>query len=67
MAADGYEFIDIGADAAANRSPFYEAEKKALGRVGAKVHKPNQCAAALARANSKESTRPAAKGRYGRR
>ncbi|KVN15228.1 sugar-binding protein [Burkholderia stagnalis] len=67
MAAEGYEFIDIGMDNAPNRSPFYEAEKKALSRVGAKVYKANRCATERARAASKESGRPPAKGRYGRR
>ncbi|SEK14598.1 MULTISPECIES: RHS repeat-associated core domain-containing protein, partial [unclassified Variovorax] len=65
-AAEGYDFIDIGIDGAANRSPFYAAEKKALGRVGAKVYRSNQCATVAARDGAKESSRPKAKGRYGR-
>ena len=65
-AAEGYEFIDIGIDGATNRSPFYAAEKKALGRTGAKTYKANQCATVAARDGSKESSRPKAKGRYGK-
>ena len=67
MAAEGYEFIDIGMDNAPNRSPFYVAEKKALSRVGAKVYRSSRCATEQARAGSRESSRPRAKGRYGRR
>jgi len=66
-AAEGYKFIDIGNDSAANRSPFYAAEKKALGRVGAKIFPPNRCAAKEARNDAIVSDRPASKGRYGRR
>ncbi|KVN25971.1 sugar-binding protein [Burkholderia pyrrocinia] len=67
LAAQGYEFIDIGTDSAANRSPFYAAEKKALSRVGAKIYRSSRCATEAARSVSRESSRPPAKGRYGRR
>ncbi|MFE1573450.1 RHS repeat-associated core domain-containing protein [Comamonas odontotermitis] len=66
-AKDGYAFIDLGLDDAANRSPFYAAEKTALSRTNAKVFKPNRCGAAEARDQSTPSDRPAAKGRYGKR
>jgi RHS repeat-associated protein len=64
QSAKGYGFIDLGTDSAANRSPFYAAEKKALERTKAKVFKPNRCAAGRARDSSKPSQRPKAKGRY---
>ena len=66
-AAEGYEFIDIGSDSAANRSPFYAAEKKALGRMGTKIFRSNQCATKEARSSAAVSSRPASKGRYGKR
>ena len=66
-AKEGYEFIDIGSDSAANRSPFYAAEKKALGRTGAKIFRSNQCATKEARGSANASSRPASKGRYGKR
>ncbi|MET3444170.1 RHS repeat-associated protein [Variovorax paradoxus] len=65
-AAEGYQFIDIGIDGATNRSPFYAAEKKALGRVGAKIYPGNRCATRAARDGTEESNRPKAKGRYGK-
>jgi RHS repeat-associated protein len=66
-ATEGYEFIDIGNDSAVNRSPFYAAEKRALGRTGAKIFRSNRCATKQARNNATTSNRPASKGRYGTR
>ncbi len=66
-AAENYKFIDIGIDGAENRSPFYAAEKKALGRTGAKTYRGNQCSIKAARTGAEESSRPKAKGRYGKK
>ncbi|MDP9930421.1 RHS repeat-associated core domain-containing protein [Variovorax paradoxus] len=66
-AGEGYGFIDIGTDGAANRSPFYAAEKKALGRTNAKIYRANQCSTQKAREGTSESERPKAKGRYGKK
>ncbi len=65
-AREGYEFIDIGTDLATNRSPFYAAEKKALGRTGARIYRSNQCAT-QARDSARASERPVSKGKYGKR
>ena len=64
QAQKGEDFIVIGTDEAANRSPFYAAEKKALPRVNARVFKGSKCAVARARASSKTSARPNSRGRY---
>jgi RHS repeat-associated protein len=59
--AEGYAFIDIGTDAAENRSPFYAVEKQTLAQVGGKVYKGAPRAVAEARKGSKESSRPKSK------
>jgi hypothetical protein len=59
--AQGYAFIDMGTDSAANRSPFYAVEKQTLAQVGGKVYKGAPSAVAEARKGSKESSRPKSK------
>jgi RHS repeat-associated protein len=59
--AQGYSFIDMGTDSAANRSPFYAVEKQTLAQVGGKVYKGAPSAVTEARKGSKESSRPKSK------
>ncbi|MFE8646083.1 RHS repeat domain-containing protein, partial [Sphingomonas sp. NCPPB 2930] len=62
--AGGSLFIDIGTDSSKNRSPFYEAERKAIKRAGGKLFSGNRCAISRARSKAPESHRPPRKGRY---
>ncbi|GKS73220.1 DUF6531 domain-containing protein [Acidovorax sp. SUPP950] len=59
--AEGYKFIDIGADGAENRSSFYLAEKQALTDLGVKPARGNAAAIAAARAAAPVSGRPKSK------
>ncbi|SDE62180.1 RHS repeat-associated core domain-containing protein [Paracidovorax valerianellae] len=59
--AEGYKFIDVGVDAAENRSSFYLAEKQALTELGIKPARGNSAAIAAARAAAPVSSRPKSK------